>query len=174
MYFDVYLDKCYWALILALIMMPLCCFGTPADFWWVPSNDHHSPKSRFVGVGALISTVVGCVIILVGTSANSSCVSVCVQVKEGVDSVKSSESCYYVDDAGEDIPWEVNRPGPTKFTDFGTGLDRRPSASPPDVLCFSLQHNHVRIRRSLDLPDHPGGYEGQDPVPQGGVTGHDG
>ena len=88
--------------------------------------------------------------------------------------MKSSGSCYYVTDAGLDIPWEVNRPGPTKFTDFGTGLDRRPFASPPDVFCFSLQHNYVCFRRSVDLPDHPGGHEGQDTVPQGGASGHDG
>ena len=39
-------------LIVACCLAPLCMFGSPADFW-------------FVAVGALVSTVAGCVIVLV-------------------------------------------------------------------------------------------------------------
>ena len=39
-------------LIVACCLAPLCMFGSPADFW-------------FVAVGALVSTVVGCIIVLV-------------------------------------------------------------------------------------------------------------
>ena len=39
-------------LIVAACLAPLCWFGSPADFW-------------FVAVGALVSTCVGCVMVLV-------------------------------------------------------------------------------------------------------------
>ena len=39
-------------LIVACCLAPLCMFGSPADFW-------------FVAVGALVSTVAGCIIVLV-------------------------------------------------------------------------------------------------------------
>ena len=47
-----YFSKCIWVLIVACCLAPLCMFGSPADFW-------------FVAVGALVSTVVGCIIVLV-------------------------------------------------------------------------------------------------------------
>ena len=37
---------------MACCLAPLCMFGSPADFW-------------FVAVGALVSTVAGCIIVLV-------------------------------------------------------------------------------------------------------------
>jgi len=84
---DVDLDKCFFALIVAGAMMPLCWLGTPADFW-------------FVAVGALVSTVVGCLMIM---------------VKEGMD-VNDKESCYF---EGEWKDWKVNRPAPASIADFG-------------------------------------------------------
>ena len=42
-------------LIVAACLAPLCWFGSPADFW-------------FVAVGALVSTCVGCVMVLVQVS----------------------------------------------------------------------------------------------------------
>ena len=47
-----YFSKCIWVLIVACCLAPLCMFGSPADFW-------------FVAVGALVSTVVGCVMVLI-------------------------------------------------------------------------------------------------------------
>jgi len=85
-YFGAELSTCVWMIIVAGIMAPLCWFGTPADFW-------------FVAVGALVSTVVGCGIIM---------------VKEGVDA-NNDESCYY-NGTGE---FNVNRPSPTSPLDFG-------------------------------------------------------
>jgi len=95
-FWEVDINKCLWMLIVAVIMMPLCSFGSPADFW-------------FVAVGALISTVTGCVIVM---------------VKQGLD-VGDKDSCYYKDTPswpGQASPhpgWEANHPSPSSFTDFG-------------------------------------------------------
>jgi len=90
-YFDVHLSVCVWAIIVAGCMAPLCWFGTPADFW-------------FIAVGALVSTVVGCGIIM---------------VKEGVDSQNES-SCYYTyNNNTNQNEFNVNRPAPTSPLDFG-------------------------------------------------------
>jgi len=93
---DLDLNKCFWALIVGITMMPLCWLGSPADFW-------------FVAVGALISTVIGCIMIM---------------VKEGMDT-SNSDSCYFnftEDWPGQGKPgpgWEVNHPSVSNFTDFG-------------------------------------------------------
>ena len=62
--------------------------------------------SRFVAVGALVSTVVGCVIIM---------------VKEGLDTT-NEDSCYYsVDPITNETVFEVNRPAPESPLGFGKG-----------------------------------------------------
>ena len=43
---------------MACCLAPLCMFGSPADFW-------------FVAVGALVSTVAGCIIVLVKVIINN-------------------------------------------------------------------------------------------------------
>jgi len=88
-YFSVDLGTCVWMIIIAACMTPLCWFGTPADFW-------------FIAVGALVSTVIGCGIIM---------------VKEGMDATDET-SCYYTNFTGEPI-FEVNRPAPSSPLDFG-------------------------------------------------------
>ena len=35
MLIQVDINKCVWMLIVAVIMMPLCSFGSPADFWFL-------------------------------------------------------------------------------------------------------------------------------------------
>jgi len=88
---NVDLGKCVWMIIVAACMAPLCWFGTPADFW-------------FIAVGALVSTVGGCMIIM---------------VKEGLDTT-NDESCYYVLNPDTNKPeFEVNRPAPESPLDFG-------------------------------------------------------
>jgi len=92
---DLDMDTCYWVIIVAAGMLPLCLLGTPADLW-------------FVAVFALISTLVGCGMIM---------------VKEGLDT-ESKSSCYYDPTLCQngkcgDPDWVVNRPNPQKFTDFG-------------------------------------------------------
>jgi len=90
-YFDVKLTICVWMIIVAAVMTPLCWFGTPADFW-------------FIAVGALVSTVVGCGIIM---------------VKEGMDSA-DEKSCYYVYNLiTNETEFEVTRPAPSSPFDFG-------------------------------------------------------
>ena len=34
MLIQVDINKCVWMLIVAVVMMPLCSFGSPADFWF--------------------------------------------------------------------------------------------------------------------------------------------
>ena len=61
---------------------------------------------RFVAVGALVSTVVGCIIIM---------------VKEGLDATNDS-SCYYsVNSITNEPSFEVHRPAPESPLAFGKG-----------------------------------------------------
>jgi len=90
-FFEVDLTKCVWMMIIAACVTPLCWFGTPADFW-------------FVAVGALVSTVVGCGIIM---------------VKEGLDA-NDENSCYFANALNStERVFEVNRPAPSSVLDFG-------------------------------------------------------
>jgi len=90
-YADIDLTKCVWMIIIAACMAPLCWFGTPADFW-------------FIAVGALISTVVGCIIIM---------------IKEGLDA-SDENSCYYdFNNITNETLFDVNRPAPSSPLDFG-------------------------------------------------------
>ena len=79
-------------MIIAACLAPLCWFGSPADFW-------------FIAVGALISTVVGCVLVL---------------IQEGLD-VNDKDSCYNMFENGTETGWEVNRPAPESALGFGKG-----------------------------------------------------
>ena len=79
-------------MIIAACLAPLCWFGSPADFW-------------FIAVGALISTVVGCVLVL---------------IQEGLD-VNDKDSCYNMFENGTETGWEVNRPAPESAFGFGKG-----------------------------------------------------
>ena len=79
-------------MIIAACLAPLCWFGSPADFW-------------FIAVGALISTVVGCVLVL---------------IQEGLD-VHDKDSCYNMFENGTETGWEVNRPAPESALGFGKG-----------------------------------------------------
>lgn len=83
--------KCVWMFIIAGLMAPICMLGTPADFW-------------FVAVGALVSTVGGCMIIM---------------VKEGMDA-NNENSCYWVNTTltGE-MEFPAQWPKPTSPLDFG-------------------------------------------------------
>jgi len=87
---DIGMSKCEWMMIIAACLAPLCWFGSPADFW-------------FIAVGALISTVVGCVLVL---------------VQEGLD-VNDKDSCYNMFENGTETGWEVNRPAPESALGFG-------------------------------------------------------
>ena len=61
---------------------------------------------RFIAVGALVSTVAGCGIIM---------------VKEGVDAA-DKDSCYYnFNLVTNETAFEVNRPAPSSPLDFGKG-----------------------------------------------------
>ena len=61
---------------------------------------------RFIAVGALISTVVGCIIIM---------------VKEGLDA-SDENSCYYdFNNITNETLFNVNRPAPSSPLDFGKG-----------------------------------------------------
>jgi len=81
--------SCVWMFIIAALMAPLCWLGTPADFW-------------FVAVGALVSTVVGCVIVM---------------VKEGLD-VNDESSCLWTNVTG--VPeFPAKHPTPSSPLDFG-------------------------------------------------------
>ena len=82
-------------MIIAACLAPLCWFGSPADFW-------------FIAVGALISTVVGCVLVL---------------VQEGMD-VNDKESCYNMFENGTATGWKVHRPAPESALGFGKGTER--------------------------------------------------
>ena len=75
-------------LIIAACLAPLCWFGSPADFW-------------FIAVGALVSTVVGCGIVL---------------VKEGLDT-QDPNSCY----STNGTILSPHRPQPESPLDFGKG-----------------------------------------------------
>ena len=81
-------------LIVAACLAPLCWFGSPADFW-------------FVAVGALVSTVVGCVMVL---------------IQEGTD-VADKESCLYkyvLNQTLEEVT-HIRRPAPEDALGFGKG-----------------------------------------------------
>ena len=82
-------------LIVAACLAPLCWFGSPADFW-------------FVAVGALVSTVVGCVMVL---------------IQEAGD-VADKESCLFTS-VGLNLTVEdvthIRRPAPQDALDFGKG-----------------------------------------------------
>jgi len=94
-YFDktVSISTCEWMLIVAACLAPLCWFGSPADFW-------------FVAVGALVSTVVGCVMVL---------------IQEAGD-VADKESCLFTS-VGLNLTMEdvtqIRRPAPQDALDFG-------------------------------------------------------
>ena len=61
---------------------------------------------RFIAVGALISTVVGCIIIM---------------IKEGLDA-SDENSCYYdFNNITNETLFDVNRPAPSSPLDFGKG-----------------------------------------------------
>lgn len=55
---DVEISLCYWMLIVAVFMAPICWLGTPNDFWPV-------------AVGALITTVVASVLVMVKESLDA-------------------------------------------------------------------------------------------------------
>ena len=82
-------------LIVAACLAPLCWFGSPADFW-------------FVAVGALVSTVVGCVMVL---------------IQEAGD-VADKESCLFLsvglNQTVEDVT-HIRRPPPEDALGFGKG-----------------------------------------------------
>lgn len=82
-------------LIVAACLAPLCWFGSPADFW-------------FVAVGALVSTVVGCVMVL---------------IQEAGD-VADKESCLFLsvglNQTLEDVT-HIRRPAPEDALGFGKG-----------------------------------------------------
>ena len=79
-------------MVIAACLTPLCWLGSPADFW-------------FVAVGALVSTVVGCTMVL---------------VQEGMD-VADHESCYYNVSNPNDT-WHAHYPAPESALGFGKGI----------------------------------------------------
>jgi len=83
------MNKCLWMMVIAACLTPLCWLGSPADFW-------------FVAVGALVSTVVGCTMVL---------------VQEGMD-VADHESCYYNVSNPNDT-WHAHYPAPESALGFG-------------------------------------------------------
>ena len=86
-------------LIVAACLAPLCWFGSPADFW-------------FVAVGALVSTVVGCVMVL---------------IQEAGD-VADEESCLFLsvglNQTLEDVT-HIRRPAPEDALGFGKGFSHK-------------------------------------------------
>ena len=90
-----FISTCEWMLIVAACLAPLCWFGSPADFW-------------FVAVGALVSTVVGCIMVL---------------IQEAGD-VADKESCLFtsvgLNQTLEDVT-KIRRPAPEDALDFGKG-----------------------------------------------------
>jgi len=82
---EVEVSLCYWMLIVAVVMAPICWLGTPNDFWPV-------------AVGALITTVVA---------------SVLVMVRESLDAHDES-SCYYIVNSETGEPeFDHDWPAPT-------------------------------------------------------------
>jgi len=89
--FGVDSTKCIFMIIISIFMAPLCWLGTPKDFW-------------FVAVGALISTVIGCIMVM---------------VKEAVD-VADHQSCYYTfNSTTGDSLFDRHWPEPSSPLDFG-------------------------------------------------------
>ena len=92
-------STCEWMLIVAACLAPLCWFGSPADFW-------------FVAVGALVSTVVGCVMVL---------------IQEAGD-VADEESCLFLsvglNQTVEDVT-HIRRPAPEDALGFGKGFSHK-------------------------------------------------
>ena len=48
MLIQVDINKCVWMLIVAVIMMPLCSFGSPADFWFLSFFQIYSKYTRSI------------------------------------------------------------------------------------------------------------------------------
>lgn len=111
-------------IIIAACLAPLCFFGSPADFW-------------FVAVGALVSTVVGCILVL---------------TQEGLD-VSSDDSCYYIANDTWGGHWKVHRPAPTSPLEFGKGnLHQKMRHEMKDF--YSIQLYHVCICWSLNISNN--------------------
>ena len=108
-----FVSTCEWMLIVAACLAPLCWFGSPADFWFVKYILNLYiffifQIYRFVAVGALVSTVVGCVMVL---------------VQEAGD-VADKESCLFLNvglnQTVEDVT-HIRRPAPEDALGFGKG-----------------------------------------------------
>ena len=68
--FHVNLSSCAWMVILTAVMCPVCLLGTPKDFWYRELSLALMIlllvcNSRFIAVGALTTTVIGCVMIII-------------------------------------------------------------------------------------------------------------